>query len=310
MKVFLAGGTGVVGTRALPALVAAGHEVTAVARSSAKAELVGRLGGTPTTVDLFDPAAVTAAVAGHEIVVNLATSVPPLARSARKKAWAMHGRLRTDASRTLVDAALAAGAARFVQESICFPYLDAGDRWIDEDGPVDHDFWGYAPAGAAEQETARFTASSDGGVGVALRFGQFYAPDASHTVTMNRALRRRINPFVGDPAGYVSQIHGDDAGSAVAAALSAPPGIYNIVDDEPMVRREAGRAAAALLGLKPPLSFPGWVWNASPPSAKAIMRSLRVSHDRFTAATGWTPAHPSIRTSWPTPSAPTPEVSS
>ncbi|QYG95127.1 NAD(P)-dependent oxidoreductase [Iamia sp. SCSIO 61187] len=300
MKVFLAGGTGVVGTRALPALVAAGHDVTAVARSDEKAALVERLGGTPVTVDLFDPAAVAGALTGHEVVVNLATSVPPLARSARKKAWAMHGRLRSEASRNLVDAALAAGASRYVQESICFPYLDAGDRWIDEDNPVDHDFWGYAPAGAAERQTARFTASADGGVGVALRFAQFYAPGDSHTGPMNAALRRRLNPFWGDPDAFVSVIHGDDAATAVAAAMTAPAGVYNVVDDEPLTRREAGRAAAAALGVKPPLTAPAWLWKASPPSAKAIMRSQRVSHARFTEATGWTPAHPSIRTSWPT----------
>jgi len=55
MKIFLAGGTGVVGTRALPALVAAGHDVSAVARTDAKADLVRSLGGEPVTVDLFDP---------------------------------------------------------------------------------------------------------------------------------------------------------------------------------------------------------------------------------------------------------------
>ncbi|HEV7721584.1 MAG TPA: NAD(P)-dependent oxidoreductase [Iamia sp.] len=309
MKVFLTGGTGVVGTRALPALVAAGHEVTAVARSSAKAELVGRLGGTPTTVDLFDPEGLAAAAAGHEVVVNLATAIPPITRSARRKAWALNDRIRREASRNLVDAALAAGASRYVQESICFPYLDAGDRWIDEDSPVDHEAWPFGGAAAAEQETGRFTSASPDGAGVVLRFAQFYAADAGHTVTMNRTLRRRLNPFVGDPAGYVSQIHAEDAGTAVASALSAPAGIFNIVDDEPMARREAGIVAAAALGVKPPLTFPRWVWKTSPPSLQAIMRSLRVSHDRFTAATGWTPAHPSIRTSWPS-SAPTPEASS
>ncbi|HEU5149741.1 MAG TPA: NAD-dependent epimerase/dehydratase family protein [Iamia sp.] len=299
MKVFLAGGTGVVGTRALPALVAAGHEVTAVARGPEKAALVERLGGTPVSVDLFDPPGLATAVAGHEVVVDLATAIPPLARSARKTAWALNDRLRREASRHLVDAALAAGAGRYVQESICFPYLDAGDRWIDEDSPVDHDSWGFGGAGEAERQTARFTADSDGGAGVVLRFAQFYAAGSSHTITMSRALRYRLNPFVGDPDGYVSQIHAADAGSAVAAALTAPAGIYNIVDDEPLVRREAGPAAAAAMGLKPPRTLPGWVWKASPPTAKAVMRSLRISHDRFTAATGWTPTHPSIRTGWP-----------
>ncbi len=298
MKVFLAGGTGVVGTRALPALVAAGHEVTAVARGPEKGALVERLGGTPVTVDLFDPAAVATAVAGHEVVANLATAIPPLSRSARKKAWATNDRIRREGSRNLVDAALAAGASRYVQESICFPYLDAGDRWIDEDSPVDHESWGFGGAGEAERQTARFTAGSDG-AGVVLRFAQFYAADSGHTITMSGLLRRRINPFPGDPDGYVSQIHAEDAGSAVAAALAAPAGIYNIVDDEPLVRREAGPAAAAAMGLRPPRTLPGWVWKASPPTAKTVMRSLRVGHDRFTAATGWTPRHPSIRTGWP-----------
>jgi uncharacterized protein YbjT (DUF2867 family) len=107
MKVFLAGGTGVVGRPALAALVADGHDVTAVARGDAKAALVEGLGGTPVAVDLFDPHAVEVAVAGHEAVVNLATHIPPLGRMARKRAWAVNTRLRTEASRALVDAALA-----------------------------------------------------------------------------------------------------------------------------------------------------------------------------------------------------------
>jgi nucleoside-diphosphate-sugar epimerase len=299
MKVFLAGGTGVVGSRALPALVAAGHEVTAVGRGAEKAGLVTRLGGSPVTVDLFDAASVAAAVVGHEVVVNLATNIPPFARSARKKAWATNDRIRKEASRNLVDAAIATGAGRYVQESICFPYLDAGDRWIDEDAPTDHGPWGFAGAGEAERQTARFTASSGGGAGVVLRFAQLYGADASHQISMVKALRRRINPFIGPPDTYTSWISAEDAGAAVVAALDAPAGTYNVVDDEPLTRRDAGRVAAENLGLRPPITLPGWAFAASPPSAKYVMRSLRVSHHRFTAATGWAPAHPSIRGSWP-----------
>lgn len=228
MKVFLTGATGVVGTRALPALVAAGHEVTAVARTDERAALVRRLGGQPVTVDLFGASAVAAAVVGHEAVVHLATNIPPMARSARRRAWATNDRLRSEASAHLVDAA-----------------------------------------------------------------------GSSHTETMNATARRRLNPFIGDPEGYVSMIHADDAGSAVAAALEAPSGPYNIADDEPLTRAEAGRVVAAALDKKPPRSVPRRLTDLSP-STRAVSRSLRVSHHRFTEATGWTPAHPSIRTSWPT----------
>jgi nucleoside-diphosphate-sugar epimerase len=296
MKIFLAGGTGVVGTRALPALVAAGHDVTAVARTDAKAELVRSLGGSPITVDLFDGAAVADAVVGHEVVINLATSIPPLTKAARGSAWSTNERLRSEASNHLVDGALHGGAVRFVQESIAFPYVDHGDQWIDEDHPVDQ-VGPFTGARDAEAAAARF--AEHGGDGVVLRFAQFYAPDSTHTQAFNATTRRRVNPFLGAPDSYTSFIHAEDAGSAVVAALRAPTGTYNVVDDEPMTRADAGRAVAEALGVKPPRSVPKVVQAATPASAKLLMRSLRVSNARFKAATGWAPAHPSIRGSWP-----------
>jgi nucleoside-diphosphate-sugar epimerase len=296
MKIFLAGGTGVVGTRALPALVAAGHDVTAVARTDEKAALVRSLGGDPVAVDLFDADAVATVVVGHEVVVNLATSIPPLTKAARGSAWTTNERLRREASNHLVDGALHAGAGRYVQESIAFPYVDNGDEWIDEDHPVDQ-VGPLAGARAAEAAAARF--AEHGGVGVVLRFAQFYAPDSTHTQAFNATTRRRVNPFLGAPEAYTSFIHAEDAGSAVVAALRAPSGTYNIADDEPLTRAEAGRVVAEALGVKPPRALPKVVQAATPASAKLLMRSLRVSNRRFKEATGWQPAHRSIRGSWP-----------
>ena len=297
MKVLVTGGTGVVGTRAVPALVAAGHDVTAVARDDAKAALVREMGGTPVTVDLFDAAAVKTAVEGHEVVVHLATSIPPMSRAARPKAWETNERLRTEASNHLVDAALAAGATRYVQESICFPYLDQGEGWITEESPLEH-AGVFAGAANAEAAAARFAAA--GGASVVLRFAQFHGPGSSHVAFFNRLLRKRINPFVGPPGAYTSFIHADDAGSAVAAALTAPSGIYNVADEEPLTRLEAGRAAAEALGVKPPRTVPAVARATVLHSAKPMMRSLRVSNAKFKAATGWTPTHPSVRGSWAT----------
>lgn len=295
MKVFLTGGTGVIGTRAVPALVAAGHEVTAVARSGAKADLVRSMGATPVAVDLFDAAAVKAAVDGHEAVVNLATNIPPMSKAALARAWATNERLRSEASNHLVDAALATGATRFVQESIAFPYVDQGDAWIDEDTPLEHE-GAFTGAADAEAAAARFTAS--GGTGVVLRFAQFHGPGSSHVEAFNAMARKRINPFVGDPDGYVSFVHADDAGTAAAAALDAPSGVYNVADDEPLTRREAGLAVAEALGVKPPKAVPAPVRATMPRSAKLLMKSLRISNARFKQASGWAPAHPSIRGSW------------
>lgn len=295
MKVFLTGGTGVVGTRAVPALVAAGHEVTAVARTGPKAELVRSMGATPITVDLFDAAAVKAAVDGHDAVAHLATHIPPMSKAALPKAWATNERLRSEASNHLVDAALATGATRYLQESIAFPYLDQGDAWIDEDAPLEH-VGAFTGAADAETAAARFAAS--GGTGVVLRFAQFHGPGSSHVDAFNAMVRKRINPFLGDPDGYVSFVHADDAGTAAAAALTVPSGTYNVADDEPLTRREAGLVIAAALGVKPPKAIPAAVRAAMPRSGKLLMKSLRISNARFKQASGWAPAHPSIRGSW------------
>jgi nucleoside-diphosphate-sugar epimerase len=255
------------------------------------------MGASPVTVDLFEPEAVRAAVDGHDAVAHLATNIPPMSKAARAKAWATNERLRREASRLLVEAALATGAARYVQESICFPYLDQGDRWIDEDSPLEHTAV-FEGAAHAEAATARF--ASRGGAGVVLRFAQFHGPGSSHVELFNSLARKRVNPFVGSPGAYSSFIHADDAGAAVAAAMALPSGIYNVADDEPLTRAEAGKAVAEALGVKPPKTVPAPVRAALPGSAKLLMKSLRISNAKLKAASDWTPRHPSIRGSWAT----------
>jgi nucleoside-diphosphate-sugar epimerase len=66
----------VLGRRVVPALVSAGHEVTAVARSEAKASEVRAAGARPVQADLFDRAGLRAAIGGHDSVAHLATHIP------------------------------------------------------------------------------------------------------------------------------------------------------------------------------------------------------------------------------------------
>jgi nucleoside-diphosphate-sugar epimerase len=116
--------------------------------------------------------------------------------------------------------------------------------------------------------------------------------------TFNALARRRINPFIGPPDAFTSFVHADDAGTAVAAALSIPAGTYNVADDEPLTRLDAGRAVADALGVKPPRSLPAVALAAMPASAKGLVKSLRVSNAKLKDAGVWAPSHPSIRGSW------------
>lgn len=294
MKVFVAGATGVLGRRLVPLLVAAGHSVTGVARSAAKAERLRGQGAEPVEVDLFDPPAVRAAVDRHDVVVNLATKIPSPAQAAWPRAWEETRRLRSEASRNLVTAALDAQVARYVQESIAFIYPDRGDQWIDEDVPLDAPPFGRANL-AAEAQAQRFRDA--GRTGVVLRFGQFYAREATHTRYMIRMARRRLPAVPGPKDAYTPAIAAEDAAAAVVAALGVPAGIWNVVDDEPLTRGDFHRMLASLLGTGEPLTTGTLLLRLSA-NTRFYLRSQRISNRRFTEAAGWAPRYPEVGAGW------------
>lgn len=296
MRVFVAGATGVVGRRALGQLVAAGHTVTAVARGPDKANLAEGLGATPVAVDLFDPDAVRRVVAGHEVVVNLATKIPSLFRAALPGAWRENGRIRSLASRNLVDAASAAGAGRYVQESFAPIYPDRGEEWIDENVPVEPAPYART-AVEAERQAERFTDA--GGIGIVLRFGLFYGPDGDQAEATFRLARRGFATVIGPPDAFLSSITTDDAASSVLAALGAPAGTYNVVDDDPLRRRDYVDALARALGRARLRVVPAWLAGLGGSKTRMLMRSHRMSNRRLKDATGWSPAYPSAREGWP-----------
>lgn len=134
---FVAGATGVVGWRAVRELVAAGHDVTGLARSPARQDALAALGAHGMAADPFDPRSLRAAFEDQEAVVNLMTHIPAVKQLARPGAWAENDRLRRVADGLVAAAARTAGARRLVQESVVFNYPDCGDVWIGEDTPLD-----------------------------------------------------------------------------------------------------------------------------------------------------------------------------
>jgi nucleoside-diphosphate-sugar epimerase len=292
MKVFVTGGTGVVGRRAVRRLVAAGHDVSALVRSPARAEAVAALGARPVTGSLFDPDGLRVAVVGHDAVVNLATHIPPVSAAARRSAWAENDRIRTEGVANLLAAARSAGVDRFVQESVAFCCADGGDRELDEDAPMpDPVPFNTASIGEAEARVAAFTA--DGGTGVVLRFGLFHAPESGHTVAGLVPTRWGRVPLPGAPGAHFPIVHADDAADAVVAALAAPAGVYHVTADEAPTRDGYARALDAVLGdpgrVRP---LPERLGRLAAGSAPPLAWSQRTTNRRFRAATGWAPAHP------------------
>ena len=297
LRIFVAGGTGVLGRRVIPELLASGFRVTASARSDESRAALKSLGAEPVAMNLFDAADVKRAVGEQDMVVNLATHVPPsTARALLPGAWRENDRIRTVGAANLAAAAKAGGADALIQESFAPIYEDGGDKWIDETWPVRPARYNKSTL-EAERAATMFTRR--GGRGVILRFAYFYGADGFATREMIEAVRKGVSPLVGSPDAFYSTVSHDDAAMAVLAALHAPSGIYNVSDDEPLKRRQWIESLAKALGVKTPHTMPGWLVKIGGSTTELLSRSQRISSNKLRETSDWHPATPSVRDAWP-----------
>ena len=296
MRVLFTGATGVIGREAIPQLLSAGHEVVGLSRSVQDRGWLSGIGAEPVEVDLFDRGDVEKAVTGVDAICHFATAIPPRVEMTDRDAWRMNDRLRTEATANLVDAALQHDVERFVQESITFFYADAGVAWIEEDSAIEGAWEILDSALDAEREVARF--QNGGGIGISLRMSSLYGPGRVSAEQIATVVDRK-SPIVGNGDNFVSHLHIEDSGSAVAASLNAPAGTYNVSEDEPVTSRQDLETLAYELGVKAPRRIPTAVARVAAGRAVGLLtRSQRVSNRKFKAATGWSPLYPSVLEGW------------
>lgn len=289
MEVLVTGASGVLGVPVLYLLRERGHRVRALARSDRAEAIVRSLDAEPVRCELFDPSGLRSAAGGCQAVLHLATRIPTGREAGRAEAWIENDRIRSEGTRLVVDAALAAGVAMLVYPSVVFVYPDGGSEWLDASGPTDPPP-NVRSTLVAEAEVARFTAG--GGRGVVLRMGGFYGPTVPSSRELVRAAREEGRAaLVGPDDAYQALIWVEDAAAAVVAGMShAPPGVYDVVDDRPLTRRELAEALAAAVG-RDRVERPA----GGPSGTDARSRSQRVSNRAFQMATGWVPSVPDAR---------------
>lgn len=293
MQVFVTGASGVVGRAAVRALVDDGHDVRGLVRSREAARVVSGLGADPVAAELFDGNELAAAMRGCDAVANLATKVPVGSAALRPGSLREIDRLRIRGSRIVAAAARRAGVEVLVHQSLSFVYADAGEDWIDEDGLVEVSR-ATEPVVVAEDHMEAFT--RDGGRAVCLRLGLVTGTDPNTAWQVRRAASGRAFTL-GDPRSWMHVVHPDDAGSAVAHALQAPAGIYNVGSD-PVRRGEYAAVVASVAGGPPPRPLPAWVRRVGAEKLEILTRSQRVSSQRFADGTGWAPSRPVLGADW------------
>jgi nucleoside-diphosphate-sugar epimerase len=210
-------------------------------------------------------------------------------------AWKKTARIRERVSSLLVDESLAGGARLFLQESFAPIYPDCGDRWITEDLPPQPAAYNRS---VLDAEAAADRVTRAGGRGIVLRFAYFYGAGDRFTREMLTYARRGWLPIVGRPDGYFPTVNHHDAALAVLAALSAAPGIYNVVDTDPMTRREIGALMSDVLHVPALRQPPAWLQTAMGSVGETMARSLRISNAKLRVIAGWTPRFPAARDAW------------
>jgi nucleoside-diphosphate-sugar epimerase len=298
MKIFAAGASGAIGTRLVPQLIDAGHEVIGTFRSPGSAERLRALGAEPVALDLLDREAVRKAVleAKPDAIVNEATALTDVKFSRNlDRSFVETNRLRTEGTDVLLAAAREAGVRRFVAQSGASygRYAREGGPVKTEDDPLDP-----SPVKGMRETIAAMRYLDEAVVaagGVALRYGGFYGAANDGLI---EPVRKRQFPIVGDGGGVFSWIHLDDAAAATVLALEHDgPAIYNIVDDEPAPVREWLPVVADALGAKPPRHVPVWLARLiGGDSAVLIGTEARgASNAKAKRELGWTLHYPSWR---------------
>jgi nucleoside-diphosphate-sugar epimerase len=275
MRVFIVGANGVIGRHLIPTLLARGDDVTALVRSASRAEAIAGPGVDLIEGDLLqiDEGALTKLLDGCDAAAHLATALrrdsPGLGTTNTNEA------LRIEGTAKLLRAATRAGVRRYVQQSIAFATVDAGEEWVDESTPLD-----AAPGRIGNVIEAMESLVRESDLEwLILRGGIFVGPDTFEDDTVAR-LRAGTERIAGDGSYWVSPVHVADYADAVALALEAPASrvVLNITA-EPVRQRDYIERLSAALDVPP-----------APFDSEARMRqSYRCSNAAALEVLGWQP---------------------
>ncbi len=297
MRVFIAGGSGVVGQPLVRQLVERGHEVTATTTSPGKIGLLEQLGAKAVVMDGLDAIGVGEAVAAAapDVIVNQMTGLsethagkPNLRHP--EKFFGATNRLRTEGMDNLLAAAEATGVQHVVAQSHASMNGSRAGGWVvtEDDG-----LEASMPVSSAVTHLEDVVVKAGGAV---LRYGGFYGPGANDDQV--EMVKKRLFPLVGAGTGHFSWIHVEDAASATVLAIEQKvQGVFNIVDDEPAPVSEWLPYLAEAAGAKPPRRVPKWLAKllAGDMVVGMMTEGRGFSNAKAKQELGWTLKYPSWR---------------
>jgi len=294
LRVLVVGGTGYVGEAIVRALVAGGHKVTGVARSTASANRLAALGAHARPGSIEEPTSLARAAEGHEGIVYVAALAGP-----------ERPRLDREAILALVDAARRSGESRTVIYTSGVWTLGAGggDEGTPIAGLVD------ATPGLTLQQPARVSAhrpalecevlaaATDRVATAVVRPGMIYGGTVGICGLLIGILGEASGhpgtpTWVGTGANRWSPVHRNDNAQLYKLILERhASGIFHAVEDQPVRVSDIARLIAEVGRTPQPHA-----WDAVAAAERLGDEAEAVSLDIPAITTrsrslGWKPAH-------------------
>lgn len=260
MKILIAGATGAIGKPLINLLVPLGHAIYGMTQSAEKAQALAEKGINPLMLNALDREAVFSAIDAirPDIVIDMLTHLPKeYTPESMRQAAEADASLRLEGGGNLQAAAEKYGASRYIAQSSAFWYAP-GEGLADETASLAFDASpGIASGAHVYAEIEERVLGSSAIEGVSLRFGFFYGPGTWFHPggdVANQIQQQRF-PIIGQGQGIWNFIHIEDSAKAIVSAIQCAPGIYNIVNDQPIEMGHWLPAFADYLGAPQPLKI-------------------------------------------------------
>jgi uncharacterized protein (TIGR01777 family) len=263
MRVFVAGGTGQIGSRLVPELIQRGDQVVALSRSTARAR--EKLGPAVEVVegDPIQPGPWMDRLSGCQGVVNLVGEGVFNRRWTKDfKALLRDSRIKSTAN---IVEAIRKAASRpevLVNGSAIGYYGFHGDELLTEESPPGDDFLARL---CVEWEQAARVVQDHGVRLVLLRTGVVLDPRGGALPQMLRPFKMFVGGKVGSGQQWVSWIHHADEVGLIVLALANPNarGPLNATAPEPVMFTQMAKALGKALRRPSFLPTPGFMLRAA-----------------------------------------------
>ncbi len=300
MKIFVAGGTGVLGRRVVPLLISQGHDVIGLSRSIDNDDLLATLGAEARRGDLFDREGLYSISADCDTFIHLATSIPTKSRTSIDD-WVLNDRIKIEGTANLLSAAKRNSAQLYIQSSVTFLYGRRHGEWVDETCPPADNLPAVVESSVETERLVLNAITREKLPGLILRFSNVYSHDSKHTTTMYDMISRGKFPLIERGTGYWNLVTADDAAEAVIAAVKRGKQnigkVYNICDDAPVKYKDLVEFLAAALGAPKPGSIPIFLAKHAigDITVQYLLQSMKCMNKRAKEDLGWRLRYPTYR---------------